>query len=133
MKFSLALPREALSIPVVRRVLGDALRGLGVAEDCVGDILVAVSEGSTSFVQHAPSSADFEVVALIDRDLCVLKVVDKGQGFAGGPGHSVEWDSESGRGISIMRALVDHVSFDTLPGAPGDTGTAVYLQKRLTW
>ena len=41
MKFSLELPREALSIPVIRRVLGDALRGLGVSEDCVGDILLA--------------------------------------------------------------------------------------------
>ena len=40
MKFSLALPREALSIPVIRRVLGDALRGLGVSDDCIGDILV---------------------------------------------------------------------------------------------
>ena len=133
MKFSLALPREALSIPVVRRVLGDALRGLGVAEDCVGDILVAVSEASTNVVQHAPNSTNFEVVAVIDGDLCVLKVVDKGQGFQGGPDGPVEWDSESGRGISIMRALVDHVSFDTLRGTPDDTGTAVYLQKRLTW
>jgi serine/threonine-protein kinase RsbW len=133
MKFSLALPREALSIPVVRRVLGDALRGLGVAEGCVADILVAVSEASTNVVQHAPTSANFEVVAVIDGDLCVLKVVDKGHGFTGGPGEEAEWDAESGRGISIMRALVDRVSFDTLPGAPGDSGTAVYLQKRLTW
>ena len=36
MRFSLSLPREALSIPMIRRVVGDALRGLGVAENCVG-------------------------------------------------------------------------------------------------
>jgi serine/threonine-protein kinase RsbW len=130
MKFSLALPREALSIPVIRRVLGDALRGLGVAEGCVADILVAVSEASTNVVQHAPTSAHFEVVAVIDGDMCVLKVVDKGPGFAGQPERDSDWEAESGRGISIMRALVDHVSFDTLAG---QGGTAVYLQKRLTW
>ncbi len=130
MKFSLALPREALSIPVVRRVLGDALRGLGVAESCVADILVAVSEASTNVVQHAQTSAHFEVVAVIDGDMCVLKVVDKGRGFEGGQGADVEWEAESGRGISIMRALVDHVSFDT---TAEQGGTAVYLQKRLTW
>ncbi|MFD0854750.1 ATP-binding protein, partial [Actinomadura adrarensis] len=53
MKFSLALPREALSIPVIRRVLGEALRGLGVSEDCVADILVATSEACTNVIQHA--------------------------------------------------------------------------------
>ena len=133
MKFSLALPREPLSIPVVRRVLGDALRGLGVGESCVADILVAVSEASTNVVQHAPTSAHFEVVAVIDGDMCVLKVVDKGPGFDGDPAREADWDAESGRGISIMRALVDHVSFDTFAGPGGSGGTAVYLQKRLTW
>ncbi|NED49933.1 ATP-binding protein, partial [Micromonospora aurantiaca] len=43
MRFSLALPRDALSIPVIRRVVGDTLRGLGVSEDCVDDVLVATS------------------------------------------------------------------------------------------
>jgi serine/threonine-protein kinase RsbW len=129
MKFSLTLPREALSIPVIRRVLGDALRGLGVSEDCVADILVATSEACTNVVQHAPTTKEYEVIAVIDGDGCVLQILDMGQGFNEVADARAHWDAESGRGISIMRALVDDVSFDTQV----DHGTAVYLHKQLTW
>lgn len=134
MKFSLALPREALSIPVIRRVLGDALRGLGVSEDCIADILVATSEACTNVIQHAGAPVDYEVLASVHDGLCVLKVTDRGAGLPDPqPPDSQPQEpgelSESGRGIKIMRALVDDVSFDTRP----EEGTAVYLQKRLTW
>src|SRR4051794_28424458 len=78
MKFSLALPREAMSIPVIRRVLGDALRGLGVSEDCVSDILLAASEACTNVVKHARQTVRYEVLASIDDEKCVLKVVEMG-------------------------------------------------------
>jgi serine/threonine-protein kinase RsbW len=130
MKFSLALPREALSIPVIRRVLGDALRALGVTEGCIADILVAISEACTNAVRHAPTASRFEVVASVDGGYCVLKVIDRGQGMPSSFGRRrVRRDSESGRGIRIMRALVDDVTFDSRTGE----GTVVYLQKRLAW
>jgi serine/threonine-protein kinase RsbW len=129
MKFSLTLPGEALSIPVIRRVLGDTLRGLGVSEDCVADIIVATSEACTNVVQHARTTREYEVVAVIAGDGCVLKIVDVGQGIHEVPDIRAHWDAESGRGISIMRALVDDVSFDTRM----DQGMAVYLHKQLTW
>lgn len=128
-KFSLALPREAMSIPVIRRVLGQALRALGVAEGCVADILVAISEACTNAVQHASATSRFDVVASVDGGYCVLKVVDRGPGLDIGPDRRDPAEAESGRGIRIMRALVDDVSFDS----HADEGTVVYLQKRLTW
>ena len=129
MKFSLDLPRETLSIPVIRRILGDTLHGLGVSDACTADILVAISEACTNVVQHADSTSRYEVTVGIDDGQCVLKVVDRGQGFDGESEKSVHPDSESGRGIKIMKALVDEVSFDSRP----DSGTVVYLQKRLSW
>jgi serine/threonine-protein kinase RsbW len=129
MKFSLDLPRETLSVPVIRRVLGDTLRGLGVSESCIADILVAISEACTNVVQHADSTSRYEVAVGIDDGQCVVKVVDRGQGFCDESAKSVRADSESGRGIKIMKALVDDVSFDSRPGS----GTIVYLQKRLSW
>ncbi|MDL4773800.1 MULTISPECIES: ATP-binding protein [Thermomonosporaceae] len=128
MRFSLALPREAPSIPVVRRVIGDALRALGVADDCVADLLLAASEACTNVVQHARATGDYEVVGHIDQGACTLKIMDWGRGLRG-----AEEDrgmlSESGRGIRIMRALVDDLSIDSSP----ERGTVVHLQKRLTW
>ncbi|HZB31300.1 MAG TPA: ATP-binding protein [Streptosporangiaceae bacterium] len=146
MKFSLALPREALSIPVIRRVLGDALRGLGVSEDCVADILLATCEACTNVVKHARATARYEVLASIDDDTCVLKIreMERVPGERGRlpdpftrddrlplsqPQPRPEAEAESGRGINIMRALVDDVTFDTA----AEHGTIVYLQKRLTW
>ncbi|MCP2337703.1 ATP-binding protein [Actinomadura rupiterrae] len=144
MKFSLALPREALSIPVVRRVVGDALRGLGVAEDCVSDILVATSEACTNVVQHARNCSDYEVVGHVDDGVCLLQVTDWGHGH--GPRHTPEPSGdglpldasgsfdpgalrESGRGLRIMRALLDDLTIETAP----DRGTVVQMHKRLTW
>jgi serine/threonine-protein kinase RsbW len=129
MRFSLDLPRETLSIPVIRRILGDTLRGIGVTDSCTADILVAISEACTNVVQHADSTSRYEVSVGIEGRQCVLKVVDRGQGFDGGSDESVHPDSESGRGIKIMKALVDDVSFDSRP----ESGTVVHLQKRLSW
>ncbi|MEW2353204.1 ATP-binding protein [Spirillospora sp. NPDC029432] len=130
MKFSLALPREALSIPVIRRVLGDALRALGVSEDCVGDILVAASEACTNVIQHARASGDFEVTGSVDDGACRLRIEDGGRGPRKAPPLTEPDDlAESGRGIRIMRALVDELSIDSAP----EHGTVVHLHKRLTW
>jgi serine/threonine-protein kinase RsbW len=130
MKFSLALPREALSIPVIRRVVGDALRALGVSEDCVADILVAASEACTNVIQHARGSGDFEVTGRVDDHVCVLRIEDGGRGPRKAPPLCEPEDlAESGRGIRIMRALVDDLSIDSAP----EHGTVVHLQKRLTW
>jgi serine/threonine-protein kinase RsbW len=146
MKFSLALPREALSIPVIRRVLGDVLRGLGVSEDCVADILLATCEACTNVVKHARATARYEVLASVDDETCVLKIIETRQETGPDPvaeplADEAGWlqarpsappptlEDESGRGIKIMRALVDDVIIDTAP----EHGTIVYLQKRLTW
>jgi serine/threonine-protein kinase RsbW len=138
MKFSLALPREALSIPVIRRVLGEALRGLGVAEDCVADILVATSEACTNVILHARGTSEFEVAGRVDDDLCLVKIMDLGRGPrrlppAAEPAGTATAEpadlAESGRGIRIMRALVDELSIDSA----SERGTVVHLEKRLTW
>lgn len=128
MRFSLALPREALSIPVVRRVVGDALRGLGVSADCVDDVLVAISEACTNVVQHARATGEYEVTGHVDDGVCTLQITDRGRGPRPAPEERGAL-SESGRGIKIMRALVDGLDIDSSP----DRGTVVHLRKRLTW
>lgn len=128
MRFSLSLPREALSIPVVRRVLGDALRGLGVSEGCVDDVLVATSEACTNVVQHARASGEYELTGRVDEGVCTLTITDQGRGPRPAP-EDRGILSESGRGIKIMRALVDDLDIDSTP----DRGTVVHLRKRLTW
>jgi serine/threonine-protein kinase RsbW len=81
MKFCLVFPREALSVPVVRHVLGDALLGLGADDQGVSDLLLAVTEACTNVVRHGGPSHRYEVVASVGRCGCKVEVQDSGRGF----------------------------------------------------
>jgi serine/threonine-protein kinase RsbW len=128
-EFSLALPRDAVGIPMVRRVLGDALRSLGVTEDCVSDILLATSEACANAVRHGGPAKRYHVLATIGEGRCELRVVDRGEGLDAIPRQYPPSDVENGRGILIMKAVVDEISFDITPGR----GTTVRLSKELDW
>jgi anti-sigma regulatory factor (Ser/Thr protein kinase) len=215
-KFCLAFPREAVSVPVMRRVLGDTLRNLGVEDECVRDILVAVTEACTNVLRHGGSARRYEVVTSVGASGCVVEVLDSGEGFgprrtgagktgagtagagaarreapggspadrrpgepgalAGRGGHAADRQAEygrarrrarspgqehiarrapvggagrscgaaaqrriddqiiarlpeSGRGLQIMRALVDDVTLQSGPGL----GTVVSMRKRVSW
>ncbi len=128
---TLALPRDELSIPVVRRILAAAMKVLGVDGNCIDEVAVAVTEACTNVLEHAASGANYEVSVGIDQDICVIEVIDAGGGFdAGGVGMSTaELSAEEGRGIHLMRQMVDRVRFDSRP----EQGTVVHLEKRLHW
>jgi serine/threonine-protein kinase RsbW len=130
-KLALALPREELSVPVVRRVLKASLEALGVETVVVHDIEVALTEAVTNVLDHATHGEEYEVSAGIDGDICVIEIVDRGGGFDGSKlGHGdADPTAEEGRGIQLMRALVDKVTFTSIP----TVGTVVHLEKRLEW
>ena len=128
-KLSLALPREEVSVPVVRRVLASSLSSLGVSPEVVSDIQLALTEACTNVLDHAQGGEEYEVSAGIDGDLCVIEVVDRGGGFdasARGLGDA-DTDAEEGRGIQLMRALVDRIEFTNRP----QVGAVVHLEKQL--
>jgi serine/threonine-protein kinase RsbW len=80
-KFCLVFPREALSVPVMRHVLGDTLRGLGADDDGVADLLLAVTEACTNVVQHGGPGRRYEVVASVGRGGCLVEVQNAGRTF----------------------------------------------------
>lgn len=130
-KLTLALPRDELSVPVARRILKQAMDVLGVDEEVTTDIQLALTEAVTNVLDHAADSDEYEVSAGIANDVCVVEVIDRGAGFdATGLGHGgVDANAEEGRGIQIMRALVDLVHFDTRE----QVGNVVHLEKRLRY
>jgi serine/threonine-protein kinase RsbW len=164
-RFCLVLPSEALSVPVMRRVLGGTLLGFGADEECVADILLAATEACTNVLKHDPRSSEYEVSASVGRSDCFLEIAnaspDNGakpvrrlnvQSFRGGlrlrpwrsaartepdpplsaptePEQDLSQISESGRGLTIMRACVDDL---TLRGTAA-RGTVVSMRKQITW
>jgi serine/threonine-protein kinase RsbW len=84
-KFCLVFPREALSVPVMRHVLGDTLRGLGADDDGLSDLLLAVTEACTNVIRHGGPGRRYEVVASVGPGGCVVEVVNSGRGLDTGP------------------------------------------------
>src|SRR6266581_6474627 len=139
-KFCLVFQRETLSVPVMRRVLGDTLRGLGVDEESVYDILLAATEACTNVLTHGGRKVrGYEVVTSLGAVACEVEVADEGVGLA--PSNPAGRDTpdpqqtpvaqlpESGRGLAVMRACVDNVTLDSRPGR----GTVVTMRKRIRW
>jgi serine/threonine-protein kinase RsbW len=83
-KFCLVFPREALSVPVMRHVLGDTLRDLGADDDGVADLLLAVTEACSNVVQHGGPGQRYEVLASVGKGGCEVQVVNSGRGLDAG-------------------------------------------------
>ena len=76
-KFCLAFQREALSVPVTRRVLGDVLRNAGVDDDSVSDILLAATEACSNVLRHGGSRATgYAVVVTLGANRCEMEVAE---------------------------------------------------------
>ena len=130
-KLTLALPRDELSVPVARRVLTQAMSVLGVEQEVTDDVQIALTEACTNVLDHANDADEYEVSAGIDDRICVIEVIDRGEAFDGEVlGHEeADGAAEEGRGIQLMRALVDQVKFERR----GDVGNVVRLEKTLRW
>ncbi|MGQ4267357.1 ATP-binding protein [Nocardiopsis changdeensis] len=132
--FSISLPRRAYTVAVVRDLLGTLLFRAGMCRDCVDDFLLASSEACANAVEHGGPSSDYRVDAEIDRHWCEVRISHTGRApdpealaarFASErPPPLPGLDSESGRGILLMRRLMDEVSFE------GEPRITVLLRKR---
>jgi serine/threonine-protein kinase RsbW len=113
---------------VTRRLIAQALRVVGVEPDTVSDVEVALSEACANVLRHAQMGDSYEVRAGFDQELAFLEIIDQGAGFADTSGPPADDDAESGRGVALMRALMDKVSFESRVG----DGASVVLEKRLS-
>jgi|GEM_PF-226709 serine/threonine-protein kinase RsbW len=132
-KFSLSLPRDEISIPVVRKICTRALAALGVTRECIDDVEVALSEACANVLRHARADDEYEVSAGVSKEVAIIEVVDHGGGFdvAALSAGTSDLTAEQGRGIQIMRALMDEVKFSVASGPRRET--RVQLTKTLVW
>lgn len=129
-RLQLALPIDASGIPVARRLLGASLRAVGVGASCAEDLELALAEACSNVLRHAGAVDRFGVSATVIDAQCVIEVSDDGAGFD--PAASIrplDLDSEHGRGLPLMRALLDQLEFTPVPAG----GTIARLTKRLEW
>lgn len=128
-KVAICLPREAETVALVRAAVGETLRTFGVEPDCVEDIRLALSEACTNVIDHARSDDEYEIQVHVDQDTCVIDVRNTGNGFDAAALEGVAADplSARGRGVAIMRAVMDNVGFRS----EVESGTIVHLVRGL--
>jgi serine/threonine-protein kinase RsbW len=124
---TLTLPRHERYVRILRDTLRTVLAGLDVAEEDIDDLELALTEASANVVRHAEDSAEYEVTVEVDADGCVIRVSDRGPGFAEQPGEPAlpPAPAESGRGLALMQALTDELHFER-----DADGMTVDLRKR---
>lgn len=125
----LCLPRDDATVPVLRHIAVCSLGELGVVPDVIGDVALALTEACANVVRHSGVDDEYEVRLSVEDAFCEISVVDTGHGFdstklAVAMASSSE---ETGRGLALMKALVDDVRFESRPEA----GTVVHLVKEL--
>jgi serine/threonine-protein kinase RsbW len=126
LSLTLCLPRDAVSVPLARRVASQLLLSVGFLGDDVADVGVALTEACSNVLRHSEVGTEYEVRLQIEQDRVVIAVQDMGSGPPRGPVDVAEEDAESGRGIPLMRALVDDLSFHIADG-----GSVVRMERRL--
>jgi len=118
----LELPARPAVLSGLRDTLGRWLREAGADEDELFDITLAASEAAANAIEHAYGAreASFTVRCRRDRQEVTVTVCDIGR-----------WRTArrqgGGRGLAIMRSLLDSVSVDS-----DERGTVVTMTKRLS-
>jgi serine/threonine-protein kinase RsbW len=128
---AMRLPRQVASVTSARHILGNALAGIGVADECRYDIAVALSEACSNAVEHAQMGQVYDVVATVGRTRCIVQVIDAGVGMdvrrpAGRP---VDVTAKRGRGLPLIRALTDELEMRRAD----PHGVALRMIKMLAW
>lgn len=126
----LCLPRDSSTLSVVRHITASALEELGVVDEEISDVVLALTEAAANVVKHSWADDEYEVHLVIEDTTCEIRVVDSGRGFdSESLGlNMADPSEEQGRGVALMAALVDSVRFESRPEA----GTIVHLVKGLS-
>jgi serine phosphatase RsbU (regulator of sigma subunit)/anti-sigma regulatory factor (Ser/Thr protein kinase) len=120
-RLHLDLPTNPKALGTLRRTVGRWLEPLGASTVESNDIQVSCHEACSNAMEHGYRfrEATIDVSAEFDGAEVVLTIADSG-------GWREKRDSDRGRGLDLIRALMDSVDV-----TPGDDGTVVRMSKRL--
>jgi serine/threonine-protein kinase RsbW len=112
LRLVLSLPRDASTVPLVRRILDQALSTLGIVEGCRDDIGLILTEACANVIEHARATDDYEIAVQLTDTRCVIEVVNAGMvidptrlALVAQPDQL----DEHGRGLQIIRSLADEL------------------------
>ncbi len=119
------IPADPIHLAPARAALREWLTWAGIDYNQTQDVLVAAGEAVTNAIEHGYRHTDGGTItlqAISDVDLLRLTITDTGSWKP----KQAEGNSHRGRGIQIMRALMEEVAI-----LPNSTGTTVHLAARI--
>jgi serine/threonine-protein kinase RsbW len=97
-------------------------KDLGLNDEKLASLLLAVTEATTNAIIHANKSDKTKMVkveAIVDRSKLIVKIKDEGKGFdpskVPDPTHPENLLKDSGRGVYLMRVYMDDVKYNVTP------------------
>jgi len=120
-EFNAEFPAEPESLAPIRSMLRRWLAHAGADDLEIAEITTACGEAATNAIEHAGTTngSRFEVWGRREGPVIEIAVRDHGSWRS-------ERDDDHGRGLDLMRTLMDTVSVE-----PGEQGTTVSLRRRL--
>ena len=119
----MTIPARPDRAPVVRGVLRRFLYDIPMAGERVSDVLLAVGEATSNAIEHAYAGEEGPVfvraAASCSRKYLEIEVSDRGR-------WRVSTSEERGRGLMIMRALIENVAVRS-----GKHGTSIRFEMRI--
>ena len=125
MTVRLDLPREAGSVPAVRRLLRSTLAVLHVDQESGADLELAITEACANVVNHASGTESFEVLLEVAEDHCAIDVRDDGVGFDPDAIAPPAAGDDRGRGLFLIKALAENVRMHSAPRR----GSLIHFEK----
>lgn len=122
----LRLPSESRFVPLLRTTAARFLVDLGVSRTDIDDVQLILTEACANVVRHATGTTAYRVDVGVRADGCTIAVTDDGPGFDPEEISAPDATAEHGRGLSLMDALADELTFRSLD----EGGQAVMLEKR---
>jgi PAS domain S-box-containing protein len=118
-RFRVELPTEPEALASMRALLRRWLRHVEGSEEEITEVLTACGEAATNAIEHAGAGTPFEISGQVDGRRVEISVRDFGAWRSPREG-------DHGRGLSLMRSLMD-----TVDVVPGPEGTTVRMQRTL--
>ncbi|PWR05555.1 serine/threonine protein phosphatase [Micromonospora acroterricola] len=117
---TMSLPRQPSSVTRARQVLTTLLSLTDCAEDSRGHLAVLITEACANAVMHATVDSSVDIAILIEDDVCLIEVGNRGS-TPNGAGLTADLPDPltvGGRGLPLIAALADTAAF--VPGPPDE-------------
>ncbi len=118
----LTIPAKPEYIALGRLALAGISRVRPLSDETLADLKLALTEACTNSVRHAyqtDGTGNVEIAYELDSERIAIEVADEGEGFTLDEQTEAEPMSESGLGISIIRALADELEIAPRPDGSG--------------